>query len=147
MPTIEVALDIRSPREQVYKILKDMESFPSFMRDVKNIKIIKEVDGHIVISWETEVEGAPVHWREEDFFDDANYQMKFNLLDGSYKGYNGLWSVENSLRGSRLKLRADFDWGIPILEKYVGKALEEKARRGLLGMLQAIKIKAEKANV
>lgn len=147
MPTIEVALDIRSPREQVYKILKDMESFPSFMRDVKNIKIIKEVDGHIVTSWETEVEGAPVQWREEDFFDDANYQMKFSLLDGSYKGYNGLWSVENSHRGSRLKLKADFDWGIPILEKYVGKALEEKARHGLLGMLQAIKIKAEKANV
>jgi len=147
MPTIEVALDIRSPREQVYKILKDMESFPSFMRDVKNIKIVKEVDGRIVTAWETEVEGAPVHWREEDFFDDANYQMKFNLLDGNYKGYNGLWSVENSLRGSKLKLKADFDWGIPVLEKYVGKALEEKARRGLLGMLQAIKIKAEKANV
>jgi hypothetical protein len=46
-----------------------------------------------------------------------------------------------------LTLEADFDWGIPMLEKYVGKALTEKARHGLLGMVQAVKSKIEKPYV
>jgi hypothetical protein len=33
------------------------------------------------------------------------------------------------------------------LENYVSKKLEDEAKRGLLGMLMAIKSKVEKANV
>jgi hypothetical protein len=103
----------------------------------------------MVTIWETEIDGAPVRWKEEDFFDAANYQLKFNMLEGDYAQYQGYWLIEDlrKTKGSRLTIKADFDWGIPVLEKYVSKALEDKARRGLLGMAQAIKNKAERSNV
>jgi ribosome-associated toxin RatA of RatAB toxin-antitoxin module len=148
MPIIEVSIAIRSPKDRVYSALKDMESFPNFMRDVKNLKITKRINpSKIITIWETEIEGAPVTWKEEDNFDDSNYLVRFNMLEGNYKGYQGQWSIQDDRNGARLILRADFDWGLPFLEKYVGKVLEEKARRGLLGMLQALKNKLEKNNV
>lgn len=147
MPKIEVSIIIKRPQKEVYKTVKDMESFPAFMRDVKNLKIIKHTDNKIVTAWETEIEGAPVAWKEEDSFDEANYQVKFNMVEGHYKEYHGAWIMESHPKGTRLILKANFDWGIPVLEKYVTQALEQKARRGMLGMLQAIKNKTEKANV
>jgi len=148
MPKIEVSVKIRGPRDKVYKIIKDMENFPHFMREVKNLKIIKRMDNALVTAWEVEVDGAPVNWKEEDYFDDANYQVRFNMLEGNYEEYQGRWMLKDLLgNNTLLTLEADFDWGIPILEKYVSEALEDKARRSLLGMIQAIKKKAERADV
>jgi coenzyme Q-binding protein COQ10 len=147
MPTIKVQVKIKKPANEVYKILKDMESFPSFMRDIKTLKIIRRLHDGFVTMWEVDIEGAPVSWKEEDIFDDTNFEIRFSMSEGNYKAYRGYWQIQDRRHNCRLTLSTDFDWGIPILEAYVGKALEKKARRGLLGMLQAIKKKVEKTNV
>ncbi len=147
MPKIEVSVIIKRPKAEVYNLVKNMEEFPQFMRDVKNLKVIKRLNDRIVTAWNTEIEGAPVSWREEDFFDDTAYEIKFNMLEGDYAQYQGRWALEDYQNHTKLILEANFDWGIPVLENYVGKALESKARRGFLGMVQAIKNKAEQKNV
>jgi len=121
-----------------------MEKFPNFMRDVKSLRIVKRVnEGHFITLWEIEIDGAPVNWKEEVFFDEVNAQIRFHMMEGNYKKYQGAWLMQNHRHNTRLSLEVEFDWGIPILEKYVGKALESKARRALRGMLQAIKKEAE----
>lgn len=145
MPKICVSSIIKSPIDQVFKVIKNIEDFPNFMRDIKSLKIIKRLDDKIITAWEIEIDGAPVCWKEEDCFDDANYQMKFSMVEGNYDEYQGRWLLQADANGTKLSIEADFDWGIPILEKYVGKALEDKARRSLLGMAQAIKNKIEKS--
>ena len=47
--------------------------------------------------------------------------------------------------GTRVAINADFDWGIPVLEKYVSKVLALKARVAFEGMLKALKKEAEKS--
>jgi len=148
MPIVEVSTKIKRPRLEVYKAIKNMESFPEFMRDIKSLNVIKRLnENRIITSWETEIDGAPVSWKEEDIFDDANFEVKFNMVEGYYKAYQGLWSVKSTSEGTQLNIRVEFDWGIPVLEKHVGKALENKARRSLRGMIQAIRKKLEKSNV
>ena len=148
MPRIKVSVNIKRPKHEVYKVIRDMEKFPNFMRDVKSLRIIKRVsDEHFITLWEIEIDGAPVNWKEEVFFDKAGSQIKFNMMEGSYKKYHGAWSLQDSQLGTKLIMEVEFDWGIPILEKYVGKTLETKARRGLLGMIQAIKKEAENNHV
>ena len=148
MPRIEVSVNINKPKREVYKVIKDMEKFPNFMRDVKSLRIVKRVtDEHFITLWEIDIDGAPINWKEEVFFNETIPQVKFNMMEGSYKKYHGAWSLQDSRLGSRLIMVVEFDWGIPILEKYVGKALEVKARRGLLGMIQAIKKEAENHHV
>ena len=148
MPIVEVSTKIKRPRLEVYKAIKNMESFPEFMRDIKSLNVIKRLnENRIITSWETEIDGAPVSWKEEDIFDDDNFQVKFNMVEGYYKAYQGLWSMRSVADGTELSIRVEFDWGIPVLEKHVGKALENKARRSLRGMIQAIRKKLEKSNV
>jgi len=148
MPVVEVSAKIKRPRLEVYKAIKNMENFPHFMRDIKSLNVIKRFDeNRIITAWETEIEGAPVSWKEEDIFDDVNFQVKFNMIEGYYKAYQGLWSVKSTAKGTQLSIRVEFDWGIPVLEKHVSKALETKARRSLLGMVQAIRKKLERSNV
>lgn len=148
MPKIKVSVKIKGPKEKIYKFIKDLERFPSFMRDVKSIKIIKHLNNGLITNWEIDVEGAPLRWKEEDYFDDKNYVIRFVMLEGDYQAYYGSWSISGvNPNNTRLTLEANFDWGIPVLEKYVGKTLEKKARRNLLGMLQAIKKEVEKNNV
>ena len=148
MPRIKISVNIKRPKREVYKVIRDMEKFPNFMHDVKSLRIVKRVsDEHFITLWEIEIDGAPINWKEEVFFDEASSQIKFNMMEGSYKKYHGAWSLQDSRLGTKLIMVVEFDWGIPILEKYVGKALETKARRGLLGMIQAIKKEAENNHV
>jgi ribosome-associated toxin RatA of RatAB toxin-antitoxin module len=148
MPIIEASVIIKGSKNEVFEVIKNMEDFPRFMRDVKSLNIIKRIsEDRIITAWKTEIDGAPVYWKEEDFFDQANYQVKFNMLEGNYKEYQGYWLIQPSHNSIKLSIKLEVDWGIPVLEKYVGKALEAKARRGLLGMLHAIKNKVEKKNV
>jgi len=145
---IEVSVNIKRPKREVYKIIRDIEKFPNFVRDIKSLRIVKRVsDEHFITLWEIEIDGAPINWKEEVFFDEAGSQIKFNMMEGSYKKYHGAWLLEDSRNGTKLTMRVEFDWGIPILEKYVGKALETKARHGLLGIIQAIKNEAENNHV
>ncbi|MCM8800746.1 MAG: SRPBCC family protein [Candidatus Omnitrophica bacterium] len=149
MPKINVSVKIKGPKEKVYKLIKDLERFPSFIRDVKRVNIVKYLNNGLITNWEIDVEGTPLRWKEEDYFDDKNYLLKFVMLEGDYQAYHGNWSInELDLNNTRLTLEVSFDWEIPpVLEKYIGKILERKARRSILGMLQAIKKKIEKDNV
>lgn len=147
MVNIEVSVNIKCGPDEVYALIRDMEKFPAYMRDVKALRITKVLPEAVITMWEVNVEDAPVTWKEKDSFDSANRRINFDIVEGDYKSYRGSWSVQPHQSGSRLALKADFDWGIPVLEKYVGAALEKRARRGLLGMIMAVKKKAESEHV
>jgi len=144
MPRIEVSTNIRDTASDVYSTIKNMESFSNFMRDIKSLRIIKKFPNKIISAWEIEIEGAPIKWKEEDIFDDKKLELNFNALEGDYKTYRGRWKVIPMDKYTKVTIEADFDWGIPVLEKYVDKALQKRARLALSGMLWAIKKKVEK---
>jgi len=144
MPRIEVSANIRGTAIDVYNTIKNMESFPNFIRDIKSLRIIKKLPDKIISTWEIEIEGAPVKWKEEDIFDDKKLELSFNALEGDYKEYRGRWKIIPMHDYTKVVIQADFDWGIPVLEKYVERALKKRARLALSGMLQAIKNKVEK---
>lgn len=143
MQHIEVSIIIANSADSVYAMIKDMKSFPDFMRDVKTLKIIKSMPDKIITAWEVEIEGVSIKWEEEDIFNDKKLELNFNAIGGDYKQYQGKWIALRKQDQTRLTIEADLDLGSPILEKYVGKALEKRARLSLLGMLKAIKNKLE----
>ncbi len=144
MLTITKSIKIRKPKEEVYRLIKDMEDFSNFMRDIKSLKVIKKLNANQMITeWKIEIAGTLLKWREEDCFDNDNFRINFNMLEGNYKEYHGYWLLQNSMPGSKLTIEANFDWGLPLLEKFIGNVLENRARGTLSAMLRAIKNKAE----
>ena len=143
MPTVEVCNIINADRGKVFEVIKNMEIFPKFMRDVKTVKVLEYFENRIVTEWVTNVDGVPIQWIEEDIFNDREMSCNFKTLKGDYK-YDGVWKVASLKKNkTRLSILVNFDWQIPNFEKFIGYILEKKARNSLRSMLNAIKKKVE----
>ena len=148
MHKVEISITIRCPKLKAYNTLKEMERFPEYMKFVKNIKVLERSEKKFVTFWQLEIDGAPLTWRQEDYFDPDNFEIKFKMLEGDYQHYEGGWKVlDFDKNHCRITAEAQFDWGIPVLEAYVKKTLERKAKLALGGMLRALKNKLESENV
>lgn len=144
MPKIEVSTIVRKKNKQeVYDLLKNMHKFPCFMRYVKKLKIIEKTDNRFVSSWNIEIDGASIFWKEEDIFNDREMNLKFKMIEGDYSNYAGEWILDEMPFGTKITLSVSFDWGIPAFEMFVGNILQRKAAKSLKGMLTAIKQKLE----
>ena len=142
MPRIIVERIIPFKKEKVYEILKKVEDFPTFMKSIRSLKVVDRSDNRLVTSWQVDIDGALIIWEEEDIFDDNNFSLRFNMLKGDYGSYSGEWKLEDSgANRTKVKLIADFDWGLPAFEQLVGKILEKKAKSSLNGMLRALRNK------
>lgn len=142
MITIKVSTLVKADKKKVYDVIKDMESFPKFMRNVRKLEVLERHPNRLLTLWEVEVDGAIVMWKEKDVFDDKHLRMKFKMTEGDYGSYGGEWRVTASSEKTNIELQVDVNWGIPVLGRYVGKVLERKMRVGLKGMLKAITTKA-----
>ena len=143
MPKIEVSIAVNKDKKDIFELIKHLEHFPIFVKDIKNIKVVERYPNRIITDWEANIDGARVIWREEDRFDNFNSTMYFTMLKGDFKGYKGKWVIAKHKKISKIYLLVDFDWGIPIFERFVGDILLRKARVYLKGMLKAIKKKIE----
>lgn len=144
MSVIEISIVIRQSIGRVYELIKNMEQFPSFMKSVRKVEIIEKDSNRLITYWEVDLKGASVIWKEEDVFDDDIKSIKFRMIEGDYKDYHGRWLLkELNKKSTQVIISANFDWGIPAFEKFVGSVLERKARTLLKGMLKAIKREVE----
>ncbi len=148
MHSVELKVKVRSLKDKIFDIIKDIERYPDYMRFVKDVKIISSQENKITSLWSLEIDGAPISWRQEDFIDNDNFEVKFKMLEGDYQHYEGKIFIKSfDEHHCVVNIIANFDWGIPVLEEYVKKVLERKARLALGGMLKALKRKLETENV
>jgi ribosome-associated toxin RatA of RatAB toxin-antitoxin module len=144
MPKIKVSTIVRKQDKQtVYDLLKNIQEFPRFMRDLKSLKVMEKSDNRLVTSWNVVIDGASIVWKEEDIFNDQKRGLKFKMIEGDYSNYAGEWILDETPHGTKVTIVADFDWGLPVFEKFVGNILARKARKSLKSMLNAIKDKLE----
>ncbi len=140
MSTITVKTKVPENPSRVYSVVGNMENFPSFMTKIKSLKVIWKIPPNRQISaWEVDIGGVHLHWKEEDTFIESEHLISFRMLEGDFASFSGRWIVEPHEKNTTLILEATFDWGIPILGKFAGKALESKATAYLRGMLFGIR--------
>lgn len=143
MPTIKLSALVKQDAKKVYAAIKQMEQFPQFIKGVKKLHILERSGNRNVSSWEVEVDGATVIWKEEDIFNDGKYRVDFNMLEGDYAQYTGSWEVKPEKKGARVDLNVAIDYGAPALVEFIGGILKKKTTLALKGMLLAIKKRAE----
>ena len=143
MPSVKVATTIRREKDAVYQALKKLDDFPSFLKDVREIKIRSSNENKIISDWKVDIDGTPIEWTQETTFDKD--EIRFRMLEGDYEKYEGSWLLRESGCGTtRVELQAEFKWGVPGLERFVGPTLEKQAIRSLRGMLLAVRRKLQK---
>ena len=141
MVKVNISAVIRRKKDLVYQALKELDRFPAFLRDVKEI-FIRSLNGNLIISdWKVDIDGTPIEWRQETLLDEESHRIiAFRMIEGDYERYEGKWVLEEQGdETTRVDLHVEFDWGLPVAERFVGGVLEEKARRSVRGMFFALR--------
>jgi len=147
MHNIKKSILIKSSPDRVFSVVRDIENYPVFIRDIKSVEVRSRSSTRLISKWLIDIEGADVAWQEEDLVDEKNKRLSFNLLEGDYEKYEGEWSVAKDGFRSRLSDNMILDWGIPSFEKVIGPVLEKKTDKIVRGLLCAIKRYCEKSKV
>lgn len=143
MPYVEVSLPVSCSKESIYPILKDMERYPDFMRDLVSVEVVERKENTTVTRWISNVDGRVIKWTELDTFDDANMHIAYEQIEGDLKRFSGEWILQETADGTEIKLTVDFEFGIPMIAGLLNPILKKKVRENSMNMLQAIKHKLE----
>lgn len=143
MPNVNISTIVAKSPVEIYRILKEIDKFPQFMKDAKEVKVLHRIsDDKIVTRWKTDIDGTPVDWLEVDTYNDKEKSLVFKMLEGDFEKYEGRWTLTTLERGTKITLCTYLKWGIPNFERYIGHILENKAYRSLKSMLWLVRKRA-----
>ncbi len=145
MAQVAATAFIRAPLDQVYRLAKDVEAFPSFMSDVESIRVLQREGNRTVTEWVGVVQGRRVRWVEDDDWDDARHVCSFRQRDGDFTRYEGTWTFSGTTQGTETTLVVDFELELPLAGALLSNLLKVLVRKNLESMLGAMKARLEGA--
>lgn len=143
MPTISSWVIVRKKPDDLYRLLKSLDHYPSFLTHVEHLKVLSTSNDTALAEWCINVSGTPLRWKQLDIYDDAQAYIRFRMLEGDYEHYEGEWKLQPEGEVTRLCLTTNIEWGLPHLSRYVDPFLQRKAELTIRSMLRAIKRRAE----
>ncbi len=146
MPHVERSVLVAADARRLYELAKEMESFPSYMPNVKDVKVIERFEGATVTRWHVNVIGRDFRWTERDEFDEENLRITYKQIEGDVKKFEGEWRFEEAGEGKvRIVLTCDAELGVPMLDQMFNPVLKKALEINIDKMLEAIKAQAEGA--
>lgn len=143
MPYVEVSKVINAPKRQLYEILKDMEKYPQFMKDLKSVKVLERNANTTLTAWETTIMGNSIKWVEQDIFDDEKQHIRYHQQSGDLHKFEGEWLLQEDEGGTRVTLTVDFEMGVPMLAGLLNPVAKLMIKENCNNMLSALKQKME----
>lgn len=143
MPYVEVSKVIHAPKGQLYEILKDMEKYPQFMKDLKSVKVLERNANTTLTAWETKIMGNSIKWVEKDIFDDENQHIRYHQHSGDLHKFEGEWILKEEAGGTRVTLTVDFEIGMPMIAGLFNPVAKLMIKENCENMLGALKLKTE----
>jgi ribosome-associated toxin RatA of RatAB toxin-antitoxin module len=131
MPYVEAKTVIEGDIDEIYEIIKDMQSYPKFMHD------------HTVSHWVSNVDGRRIVWTERDTFYEGDKRIAYQQIKGDLKKMEGQWSLKQMEDGVEVLLTVDFEFGIPMIAGLLNPLLKKKVRENSENMLSAVKSQIE----
>lgn len=137
---LEHSIVIKSNLEKVYEIAEKIEKFPEFMPHVKTSNIIKKQGNKREVEMSAIVNGIHSHWISASTTE-KNKKITYKQVKGFCKVMGGEWLFEKIPEGTRITIIHNFDVGLSIIGKLVGRIIvkkwEDKYTRLTLGHIKA----------
>lgn len=138
MPYVEVTRVLPAPQEEIYRVLADMSRFPEFMPDVLSVEIQEREGNRAESAWVTRLKGSTFRWVEEDIFDEESGRIRYRLLRGDLRRFEGEWILMPAARGTAVTLTVDFEFGIPMLAGLLNPVAKIMIEKNVTGMLEGL---------
>ena len=145
MPSVESEIVVSAPLEQVYALARDIERFPQFMEDVEEVTILEQTPERQVSRWVGAIKELrrTITWTEEDFWDVQEHVCVFRQTEGDFTDYSGRWEFAPEGEGTRVRLRLDYEYNVPLVGALIQNILKKKMQANTDAMLEALKREAE----
>ena len=134
MPFVKSEIVIKGEKQKIYDVIKDMASYPKFMKNLVSVEVLEEGENYDISHWVSNVDGRKIIWTERDDFDPEAYKITYKQTAGDLKKMEGAWEL----------LAVDFEFGIPMIAGLLNPILIRKVRENSEDMLRAIKGEIEK---
>ena len=144
MPYVEVKTMIKGQGKQVYDIVKDMPSYPKFMKDLVSVELLEVGDNYDISHWVSNVDGRKIVWTEKDVFYPEELKITYAQTEGDLKKMEGNWTIVPQGDSCEVTLAVDFEFGIPMIAGLLNPILKRKVRENSENMLNSIKEQIEK---
>ena len=146
MPRVCVAEFVRVEPAAVYELFRDPETFPQFMPNVCSIEVVERGDVWSVSQWLTDLDGAPLRWREIDNYDAQDHVVEFRLIEGDIAKFEGRWTFKPCRDGTACVCELEYELGVSVIEDVVGPIIRQKVELNIRTMLAAVKQRLEGAS-
>jgi ribosome-associated toxin RatA of RatAB toxin-antitoxin module len=139
MPIVEVTERLLTPIARVWKLIRDVESYPQLMKPVRSVTILQRDGLTLVSRWEVELKGSLLQWSEREVQDPERHRVEYKQIDGDLELFEGYWQLEAiSPEITEAKLYVSFEIGIPMLREMLNpvaaRAIAENSRAMLLSL-------------
>lgn len=140
MPHVSTSLKMSASADQIWAIVKDVQTYPQFMQNVRSVRVAAGATKSLRVSeWSVDLDGSILEWTEIEHIDEAARRITFEQLDGDLQEMRGVWSVvAEPDGGSRAELSVDFEIGIPILADMLNPVAGAALKDNALAMLREI---------
>jgi ribosome-associated toxin RatA of RatAB toxin-antitoxin module len=145
MPRIESSIMINGALEAVYECAKDIEKFPEFMPDVKEVKILERDGSRVVSEWSAYIPDfkMTVKWTEEDLWDDEAMKCDFKLVKGDYAAYSGSWTFTQVDGHAKFDSVVEYEYDVPLIGALIKGLVQKKVQENVDMILKSVKEKVE----
>ena len=144
MPYVESKITINGDGNKIYEIIKDMASYPNFMKDLVSVEIRERGEDYTISHWVTNADGRRIVWTERDTFYPEELKITYAQTEGDLKKMEGAWTIVEQANGCEVTLAVDFEFGIPMIAGLLNPILKKKVRENSENMLNSIKEQIEK---
>ena len=144
MPYVEVKKIIKATPAAIYEIVKDMPSYPTFMKDLVSVEILERGADYTISHWVSNVDGRKIIWTERDTFYPEQNKITYAQTEGDLKKMEGEWNIVPQSDACEVTLSVDFEFGIPMIAGLLNPILKKKVRENSENMLTSIKEQIEK---
>lgn len=147
MPVIELRRTIAAPPEVLVEIAQDIESYPSFMPDVKSVKVLEKSEDGLrqKSAWVGIIRqfAREVKWVQEDEWNPEKTRVDYRQTEGDYDSMSGYWEFRPADGGTEFICYFDYEYNVPTLGKLISKIVDFLVRQNLKGILDAFERRAE----
>ena len=115
--------------EQMFELVRDIESYPEFLPWCRTAKILRSTEQGVIATLSI-AKGKIEHSFTTENRNAPNSQIEMRLVDGPFKQFHGFWRFEQIESGCRVGLNLRFEFASKILA--IGLAPVFKAITGTM---------------
>ena len=139
MPQISRSALVPFSAEQMYKLVNDVVSYPSFLPGCVGSRIISQNSDEMTASVEVSKAGISKTFITKNALED-NKRIQMQLVEGPFRTLSGGWQfIPLSADACKIKFHLDFEFTNKLIELTFGKIFKELANN----MVQAFTSRAK----